>query len=70
MGQVGDEIVRNWRAAVFAVLVTAGVLGTGVLIGYWLGVWGALLSFAMGALEGGLLFRWLLRKRRRALAQK
>lgn len=54
----------------FAVLVTAGVLGTGVLIGYWLGVWGALLSFAMGALEGGLLFRWLLRKRRRALAQK
>lgn len=70
LGQVGDEVVRILRPVAFAVLGTALPVVSGGLLGYYLGPWGALVSFPLGALEGGLLFWWLLRKRRRVLGQK
>lgn len=55
-------------AAIFAVVVVALVAGSGVLVGRLLpclGFWVIPINVAVGAFEGWLTIRWLLRRRGR-----
>jgi uncharacterized membrane protein YdjX (TVP38/TMEM64 family) len=47
---------------VFAFAVTLLLFGQGMMVGHYLGPWGALASIALGFTEGHLAMRWALRR--------